>query len=198
MSKFQETNFKGKKALIRVDFNVPLDDKYNITDDSRMKAAVPTIKKILGDGGSVILMSHLGRPKDGPTEKYSLKHLVNHLSELLGTDVRFANDCIGQEAISNALRHGNPNSILVHLRYDESALRMIIHDDGKGFAVDRAGRRGHFGLLVMEERARKVGGRFHLQSGMNRGTEITVELPYAYMDPSKRTLDHQVIRWIGL
>jgi phosphoglycerate kinase len=102
MSKFQDTNFKGKKALIRVDFNVPLDKEYNITDDTRIRAALPTVKKILSDGGSVILMSHLGRPKDGPTEKYSLKHLINHLSKLLGTDVQFANDCIGEEAYQKA------------------------------------------------------------------------------------------------
>ncbi len=102
MSKFQETNFNGKKVLIRVDYNVPLDDLYNITDDTRMTATIPTIKKILGDGGSVVLMSHLGRPKDGPTEKYSLKHLVIHLSELLGTDVQFAADCIGDEATQKA------------------------------------------------------------------------------------------------
>ena len=102
MSKFQDTNFKGKKALIRVDFNVPLDKEYNITDDTRMRAAVPTIKKILADGGSVILMSHLGRPKEGPTEKYSLKHLLKHLSDLLGTNVQFANDCIGEEAYQKA------------------------------------------------------------------------------------------------
>lgn len=102
MSKFQDTRFSGKKALIRVDFNVPLDEQYNITDDTRMRATIPTIKKILGDGGSVILMSHLGRPKEGPTEKYSLKHLVKHLSELLGTDVQFANDCIGEEAYQKA------------------------------------------------------------------------------------------------
>ena len=102
MSKFQDTNFSGKKALIRVDFNVPLDKEYNITDDTRMRATIPTIKKILSDGGSVILMSHLGRPKEGPTEKYSLKHLVKHLRELLGTDVQFANDCIGEEAVQKA------------------------------------------------------------------------------------------------
>jgi phosphoglycerate kinase len=102
MSKFGEYNFSGKKALIRVDFNVPLDDQYRITDDTRMKAVVPTIKKILGDGGSIILMSHLGRPKEGPAEKYSLKHVVKHLSELLGTQVQFANDCIGEEAIQKA------------------------------------------------------------------------------------------------
>ena len=95
-------NFSGKKALIRVDFNVPLDDKFNITDDNRMVGAVPTIEKILNDGGSVILMSHLGRPKDGPTEKYSLRHLVRHLAILLNRDVQFADDCIGKSAISKA------------------------------------------------------------------------------------------------
>jgi phosphoglycerate kinase len=83
MSKFSEHNFKGQKALIRVDFNVPLNAEYVITDDNRMRATIPTIKKILADGGSVILMSHFGRPKDGPTEKYSLKHLVYHLVKLL-------------------------------------------------------------------------------------------------------------------
>ena len=83
MSTFTDYNFKGQKALVRVDFNVPLNDKYEITDDTRITAAIPTIRKILKDGGSVILMSHLGRPKDGPTEKYSLKHLVSHLSDLL-------------------------------------------------------------------------------------------------------------------
>ena len=102
MSRFQDFNFKGKKALIRVDFNVPLDKEYNITDDTRMRAAIPTIKKILNDGGSVILMSHLGRPKEGPTEKYSLKHLLKHLSDLLGMQVQFANDCIGDEAFQKA------------------------------------------------------------------------------------------------
>jgi len=99
MSKFSEHNFKGEKALVRVDFNVPLNDKYQITDDTRMSAAVPTIQKIIKDGGSVILMSHLGRPKDGTSEKYSLKHLVVHLRRLLnGETVLFANDCIGDEA----------------------------------------------------------------------------------------------------
>src|SRR5689334_23461802 len=104
MSEFSQYNFKGQKALIRVDFNVPLDKKTSaITDDTRMRAAVPTIKKILADGGSVILMSHLGRPKEGPEDKYSLKHLVSHLSELVdGTKVEFGNDCIGQEAFEKA------------------------------------------------------------------------------------------------
>lgn len=99
MSKFSDYNFNGRKALIRVDFNVPLNDKFEITDDTRMRAAVPTIQKILKDGGAVILMSHLGRPKDGPTDKYSLKHLVYHLISLLnGVTVKFAEDCVGPVA----------------------------------------------------------------------------------------------------
>src|SRR3954447_473209 len=103
MSNFEQHNFSGEKALIRVDFNVPLNDQFEITDDNRMRAAIPTIKKILADGGSVILMSHLGRPKEGPSDKYSLRHLVSHLSQLLGgTNVLFANDCIGAEAVDKS------------------------------------------------------------------------------------------------
>jgi phosphoglycerate kinase len=118
MSKFQDFNFKGKKALIRVDFNVPLDKEFNISDDTRIRGAVPTIKKVLSDGGSVILMSHLGRPKEGPTEKYSLKHLLKRISELVGTDVQFANDCIGEEALqkSKALQPGQV-LLLENLRF---------------------------------------------------------------------------------
>src|SRR5947199_172948 len=96
MKTVDQISFAGKRALIRVDFNVPLDRDYNITDDNRMTAALPTIKKILKDGGKVILMSHLGRPKDGPNEKDSLKHVVAHLSDLLGQQVQFADDCIGK------------------------------------------------------------------------------------------------------
>lgn len=103
MSKFSNHNFKDQKALVRVDFNVPLNENLEITSDARMRAAVPTIKKILGDGGKVILMSHLGRPKTGPEDKFSLRHLVAHLSELLdGTPVLFANDCIGEQAYLTA------------------------------------------------------------------------------------------------
>ncbi len=109
MSKFSNHNFQNQKALIRVDFNVPLDATFNITDDNRMRATIPTIQKVLKDGGSVILMSHLGRPKDGPTDKYSLKHLVKHLGELLtGTTIKFADDCIGKSAyeLSASLQPG--------------------------------------------------------------------------------------------
>jgi len=113
MPKFSDYDFSGKKALIRVDFNVPLDDSFNITDDTRMTAAIPTIKKVLEKGGSVILMSHLGRPKDGPTGKYSLKHLVKHLSELLkGTKVSFVDDCIGEKAV-NASKALKPGEVLL-------------------------------------------------------------------------------------
>lgn len=119
MSKFSDFNFKGHKAVVRVDFNVPLNDQFQITDDTRMTAAVPTIKKILADGGSVILMSHLGRPKDGPTDKYSLKHLVNHLIKLLdGVTVKFASDCIGEvaEKAAAALQPGEV-LLLENLRF---------------------------------------------------------------------------------
>ena len=119
MSEFSAYNFKGQKALIRVDFNVPLNDKFEITDDTRMRAAVPTIKKIISDGGMVILMSHLGRPKEGPTDKFSLKHLVKHLSELLGgTTVFFANDCVGEQAYltANMMRPGEV-LLLENLRF---------------------------------------------------------------------------------
>ncbi len=120
MSKFSEHNFSGQKALIRVDFNVPLDKQtLAITDDNRMRAAIPTIKKILADGGSVILMSHLGRPKGGPEDKYSLRHIVIHLSELLGgIDVQFADDCIGESAVelAAALKPGDV-LLLENLRF---------------------------------------------------------------------------------
>jgi len=99
--------------LIRVDFNVPLNDKFEITDDTRMKAAIPTIKKVINDGGSVILMSHFGRPKDGPNDKYSLKHLIEHLKKLLnGIPVSFVNDCIGKEAVE-AAKKLKPKEVLL-------------------------------------------------------------------------------------
>ncbi|MBO9673030.1 MAG: phosphoglycerate kinase [Sphingobacteriaceae bacterium] len=102
MNTIDQFDFKDRKALIRVDFNVPLDDEFKITDDKRIRAALPTISKILKDGGSVILMSHLGRPKDGPTDKYSLKHILSDLSALTGVDVKFADDCIGESAVKQA------------------------------------------------------------------------------------------------
>jgi phosphoglycerate kinase len=105
-------NFNQKRALIRVDYNVPLNADFEITDDTRMRAAIPTIQKILKDGGSIVLMSHLGRPKDGPTQKYSLVHLVNHLAEITHATVKFADDCIGE----------NTNQLAQHLQAGEILL----------------------------------------------------------------------------
>ena len=102
MKTIDNYNFHGKKVLIRVDFNVPLNDQFEITDDTRIRAAIPTIQKIRNEGGAVILMSHLGRPKNGPEDKFSLKHIVSHLSEKLGTPVQFADDCIGSQAKEKA------------------------------------------------------------------------------------------------
>lgn len=98
MKTVDDFNFANRKVLIRVDFNVPLDEQYIVTDDTRIRAALPTITKILNDGGAVILMSHLGRPKDNQEEKYSLKHILSHLNKLLGRPIKFVNDCIGKEA----------------------------------------------------------------------------------------------------
>ncbi|WP_298155195.1 phosphoglycerate kinase [Flavobacterium sp.] len=111
MKTLNDINFKDKKALIRVDFNVPLDENFHVTDDTRIEAAKPTIDKILSDGGSVILMSHLGRPK-GVEEKYSLKHIVDKTSEILGTPVKFVEDCIGDKAKS-AAQELKPGEVLI-------------------------------------------------------------------------------------
>ena len=95
-------SFAGIKAIVRVDFNVPLGAQYEVTDDTRIRGALPTIKKILADGGSAILMSHLGRPKSGPEEKFSLKHVIPALEGQLGVDIKFAGDCVGEETASLA------------------------------------------------------------------------------------------------
>ena len=119
MQTIETYDFAGKKALIRVDFNVPLNEKFEITDDTRMRAALPTIKKVIEKGGSPIIMSHLGRPKTGPEDKFSLKPLVAHLSDLLGgATVKIAPDCIGDEAkkMANELQPGEV-LILENLRF---------------------------------------------------------------------------------
>lgn len=119
MQTISDYNFEGKRALIRVDFNVPLrGDDFQITDDTRIRAALPTIQHILKKGGSVVLISHLGRPKLGPEDKYSLKHIVPHLSELLGLTVQFATSCIGEEAeaMTSSLQPGQV-VLLENLRF---------------------------------------------------------------------------------
>src|SRR6056297_2456273 len=111
-------NFANKKAIVRVDFNVPLDENFIVTDDNRIRGALPTIKKIIDDGGSAILMSHLGRPKSGPEEKFSLKHVIPTLAGHLGVDVQFADDCMGDQARekSAALKPGEV-LLLENLRF---------------------------------------------------------------------------------
>ncbi|MHA4846284.1 phosphoglycerate kinase [Flavitalea antarctica] len=159
MPKFSDYDFSGKKALIRVDFNVPLDDKFQITDDTRMTASIPTIKTILEKGGSAILMSHLGRPKDGPTDKYSLKHLVPHLQELLpGAKVIFAEDCIGEKATS-AAKALKPGEVLLleNLRFykeeekGDEAFAKKLSESGDVYVNDAFGtaHRAHASTAVI-------------------------------------------------
>jgi phosphoglycerate kinase len=131
MQTIDSYNFAGKKAFVRVDFNVPLDENFHITDDTRIRAALPTLKKILADGGSVIIGSHLGRPK-GPTDKYSLRHILPHVSELLGVDVQFASDCIGEEAAMKAAALQPSEALMLE------NLRFYAEEEGKprGLADD--------------------------------------------------------------
>ncbi len=138
MKTVDSINFSNKRALIRVDFNVPLNDAFEVTDETRIKAAIPTLKKILNDGGSIVLMSHLGRPKEGPTNKYSLKHIVKNVSKLLGTEVSFADDCIGEDAFAkSAALKGGQVLLLENLRFykeeekgnEEFAQKLSKHGD---------------------------------------------------------------------
>lgn len=119
MKTLNDFNFNGKKALIRVDFNVPLNDEFQVTDDTRIKAAKPTIIKILEDGGSCVLMSHLGRPK-GFQEEFSLRHIVKKVSEIIGVEVKFAGNCIGEEAEKAVAGLDNGEVLLLeNLRFHE-------------------------------------------------------------------------------
>jgi phosphoglycerate kinase len=118
MQTIDNYDFTDKKAIMRVDFNVPLNDKFEVSDDTRIRAAASSIKKILDEGGSVILMSHLGRPKEGPENKFSLKHVIPNLTEILGTEVKFATDCIGGNTLEmkKALKPGEV-LLLENLRF---------------------------------------------------------------------------------
>jgi phosphoglycerate kinase len=118
MKTVDSINFSNKRAVIRVDFNVPLNESFEVTDLTRIKAAIPTLKKILNDGGSIVLMSHLGRPKEGPNNKYSLKHIVQNVSKLLGIEVKFTDDCISEDAFakSSSLKAGEV-LLLENLRF---------------------------------------------------------------------------------
>ncbi|HPF52085.1 MAG TPA: phosphoglycerate kinase [Draconibacterium sp.] len=158
MQTINSYDFKGKKALIRVDFNVPLNENFVITDDTRIRAALPTIKKVMEAGGSPIIMSHFGRPKNGPEDKFSMRHLVGHLSELLGVEVKLAPDCIGEEvkAIAAALKPGEV-LLLENLRFhkgeekgDEEFAKQLA-DNGDCWINDAFGtaHRAHASTAVM-------------------------------------------------
>lgn len=158
MKTVDSINFAGKRAVIRVDFNVPLNEQFEVTDATRIRAAIPTLKKILKDGGSIVLMSHLGRPKEGPTNKYSLKHIVPEISKQLGVPVQFADDCISDAAFaaSSALNAGQV-LLLENLRFykeeekgnEEFAKKLSAH--GNVYVNDAFGtaHRAHASTAVM-------------------------------------------------
>jgi len=129
MTNIDQINFENKRVVIRVDFNVPLDDNFNITDDTRMRAALPTINKVLNDKGMVVLMSHLGRPKKNPDLKYSIKPIIKHLEELLGRPVQFANDCMKAADQVAAMK---PGEVLVL-----ENLRFYAEEEGKPRGIEK-------------------------------------------------------------
>ena len=158
MQTISNYDFNGKKALIRVDFNVPLNENFEITDDTRIQAALPTIKKIMKDGGSPVIMSHFGRPKNGPEDKFSMRHLVGHLSDLLGVKVKLAPDCVGEEVktMAQALQPGEV-LMLENLRFhkgeekgDEEFAKQLA-DNGDCWVNDAFGtaHRAHASTAVI-------------------------------------------------
>lgn len=129
MTNIDKVNFSGKRVIVRVDFNVPLDDNFNITDDTRMRAAMPTLKKVLNDNGKLIIMSHLGRPKKNPDPKYSVKPLVKHLEELIGKPVIFVDDCMKAAEPINAMKAGEVMLL--------ENLRFYAEEEGKPRGVEK-------------------------------------------------------------
>ena len=129
MTNIDQVNFAGKRVIVRVDFNVPLDDNFNITDDTRMRAAMPTLQKVLKDNGMLIIMSHLGRPKKNPDPKYSVKPLVKHLEELIGKKVIFVDDCMKAAEPVNAMKPGEVMLL--------ENLRFYAEEEGKPRGVEK-------------------------------------------------------------
>ncbi|MFA8451207.1 MAG: phosphoglycerate kinase [Bacteroidales bacterium] len=174
MNTIESCHLAGKKALVRVDFNVPLNEKFEITDDTRINAALPTIKMILEKGGAVILMSHLGRPKEGPEHKFSLTHLLPTLSKKLGIDVQFADDCIGESARqkSAALKPGEV-LLLENLRFykeetkGDASFAKKLADLGDVYVNDAFGtaHRAHASTAIIAEYFSKENKMFGLLMG---------------------------------
>lgn len=129
MTNIEKINFSGKRVIVRVDFNVPLDDNFNITDDTRMRAAMPTLKKVLSDNGMLIIMSHLGRPKKNPDPKFSVRPLLKHLEELIGKPVIFVDDCMKAAEPIKAMRDGDVMLL--------ENLRFYAEEEGKPRGVEK-------------------------------------------------------------
>lgn len=181
MKTINDFDFNGKRALIRVDFNVPLNDNFDITDFTRIKAATPTIKKILSDGGAVVLMSHLGRPKEGPENKFSLKHLVGHLSEVFGTDVKFADDCIGSEGKElSANLKGGEVLLLENLRFYKEETKgdvdfaESLSDHGDIYINDAFGtaHRAHASTSIIAQFFQDKGCGFVMQAEIENAQKV--------------------------
>ena len=129
MINIDQVNFAGKRVIVRVDFNVPLDDNFNITDDTRMRAAMPTLRKVMNDNGMLIIMSHLGRPKKNPDPKFSLKPIVKHLEELVGKPVIFADDCM---KAADAIKAMKPGDVMLL-----ENLRFYAEEEGKPRGIEK-------------------------------------------------------------
>jgi phosphoglycerate kinase len=189
MKTIDQYNFADKKALIRVDFNVPLNDRYEVTDDTRIRATIPTIQKILMDGGAVILMSHLGRPKGGYEEKYSLRHLVNTLSETFDRQVKFADDCTGEQAVQMA-QDLKPSEILLleNLRFykeeekGDAEFAKKLSRLGDVYVNDAFGtaHRAHASTAVIAQFFQEKVGGYVMQAELENARKVleNVERPY--------------------
>jgi phosphoglycerate kinase len=189
MKTINDFDFSGKKALIRVDFNVPLDSDFNITDDTRIKAAVPTIQNILDEGGAVVLMSHLGRPKEGPEDKFSLKHLVSHLSQVFDREVKFADDCVGEEAnkLSSTLESGDI-LLLENLRFykeetagdEDFAKKLSSHGDIYINDAFGTAHRAHASTSIIAQFFEQKGCGFVMQAELDNAQKVldNAQKPY--------------------
>ncbi len=181
MKTLDDLTFTGKKVLVRVDYNVPLNAGFEVTDDTRLRATIPGIQKILSGGGAVILMSHLGRPKEGPVEKYSLRHVIKPLEKLLGKPVQFANDCIGSEAVekSAALQNGEI-LLLENLRFykeeekGDTAFASKLAALGQVYINDAFGtaHRAHASTAVMAQFFQEKAAGYVMQAELDNARKV--------------------------
>jgi len=205
MKTVDDFNFEGKKVLMRVDFNVPLNKEFKITDFTRIDAAVPTIKKVLKEGGSAVLMSHLGRPKGSPQEKFSLKHLVKDLSEKLDTQVKFADDCVGDKAFDMSANL-QPGEVLLleNLRFyneetkGDEGFSEKLSKHGDIYVNDAFGtaHRAHASTTIVAKFFEHKGAGYVMQQELENAKKVieTPEKPYtAIMGGAKISDKIQII-----